>query len=817
MRQRNRTRRYPLRQACSAAMIVAAIIVTAMLCPGAQLRCQQWEKVVIDATLDGPVMPRVADMDLDGDKDVVVADWMSGNIFWYENTGNHVGWTRHRIGVQRWSPMGIGIADFDGDGRPDVAVAGWIGTALAWYQNNLPADSWPQDVLAMLEENADGGTWVDVGDIDGDGDTDILLTVRQDDNLSWFENAGGTPIAWTRRPIHKAEGIEGAQIVLCDMDADGDLDIVATMRGKGKVVWLESQRRGQDWTEHVIDADLPMARTVTVGDIDYDGDLDVVAGGSSKQAVVRYEQVGIRTDEWSKTIVDSTLDHRGRVDMLEIDGGPTREIAATRYSEGIVVWYRNIGDAWYREFIDSDLQSARGSCAADINGDGNDELIVAAQEGTGALVYYRNRERDPRIRYAPHTLDFGHVMVNGSAHVMLEISNSGEGILAIDIPEIMGSGAGTFSLYDPKPLRIRAGEKISRKITCRPASAGITKSALRIRSNDPLSPDLYINLVVNGVTESIPRLSCRPPVLDFGDIAAGETGHEILTITNLGTGQLSIDALRIGGTDPGLFSINAPCPFNLEPRQETSVTVFCTPTVSGAAQAVLHVESSDPQFPDVMVPMRVNGVSGRTPHIGLSARMLHFGAVMLDSTVQREVTITNTGDDMLTVDTLQILGLASCPFTLDDACCFTLAPGKTARRVISCTPTLEGITQDPLKITCNDPSCGIMYVQLVVDGVEDITNDAADLPLPQAIRLEQNFPNPFNPSTEIRYALPSFGTVQLRVHDLLGRRVATLVNDAQSGGAHRAVFDATGLPSGIYVYRLQWNGQTLSKTMMLIK
>ena len=83
--------------------------------------------------------------------------------------------------------------------------------------------------------------------------------------------------------------------------------------------------------------------------------------------------------------------------------------------------------------------------------------------------------------------------------------------------------------------------------------------------------------------------------------------------------------------------------------------------------------------------------------------------------------------------------------------------------------------------------------------------------------LEQNFPNPFNPTTSIRYHLPSSSHVQLTVTDLLGREAATLVNGRQEAGAHEIPFDASRLTSGVYLYRLTANGHTAVKRMQLVK
>jgi endonuclease/exonuclease/phosphatase family metal-dependent hydrolase len=88
---------------------------------------------------------------------------------------------------------------------------------------------------------------------------------------------------------------------------------------------------------------------------------------------------------------------------------------------------------------------------------------------------------------------------------------------------------------------------------------------------------------------------------------------------------------------------------------------------------------------------------------------------------------------------------------------------------------------------------------------------------PSTLSLSQNYPNPFNPSTIISYQLPNNTDVRLDVYDVMGRRVATLVNGMQSAGEQNITFDATNLASGIYIYRLQAGNQVMMKKMLLVK
>ena len=83
--------------------------------------------------------------------------------------------------------------------------------------------------------------------------------------------------------------------------------------------------------------------------------------------------------------------------------------------------------------------------------------------------------------------------------------------------------------------------------------------------------------------------------------------------------------------------------------------------------------------------------------------------------------------------------------------------------------------------------------------------------------LLQNYPNPFNPSTTISYSIPHNGFVKITVYDITGQEVITLVNKEQAKGKYKITFDASGLNSGVYLYRIQSGGFTKSMKMILLK
>jgi Secretion system C-terminal sorting domain/Concanavalin A-like lectin/glucanases superfamily len=99
-----------------------------------------------------------------------------------------------------------------------------------------------------------------------------------------------------------------------------------------------------------------------------------------------------------------------------------------------------------------------------------------------------------------------------------------------------------------------------------------------------------------------------------------------------------------------------------------------------------------------------------------------------------------------------------------------------------------------------------------VTGVEDVSGS-----VPSSFELTQNYPNPFNPSTVIRYAIGSKQFTTLRVYDVIGNEVATLVNEEKPAGYYEVNFDAGYLPSGIYFYKLQAGNFIQTKKMLLLK
>jgi hypothetical protein len=122
----------------------------------------------------------------------------------------------------------------------------------------------------------------------------------------------------------------------------------------------------------------------------------------------------------------------------------------------------------------------------------------------------------------------------------------------------------------------------------------------------------------------------------------------------------------------------------------------------------------------------------------------------------------------------------------------------------------DHIVDDGQELVLSDMTDRLVVEQLSANG--EVAHD-----LPAEFALEQNFPNPFNPSTTIRYALPEAAQVRLEVYTVAGQRVAVLASGEQRAGWHTVAFDGSSLASGVYIYRLEAGGFVQTRKLMLIK
>jgi len=173
--------------------------------------------------------------------------------------------------------------------------------------------------------------------------------------------------------------------------------------------------------------------------------------------------------------------------------------------------------------------------------------------------------------------------------------------------------------------------------------------------------------------------------------------------------------------------------------------------------------------------------------------------------------VRNAAQHTLVVSAIVTNGQGS----LVDSVVFMHAAGDTLWSAYTKIPDTIG-TYD-ISVRTDDATSG-SYRRLPNVASFAIVTDIEENPsLPDHFALEQNYPNPFNPSTTISYVLPVTSHVSLTVYDLLGREIAVLVNGVQQPGRRVAIWDASGIASGIYYYRLTAGTFVAAKAMVVLK
>ncbi|MBM4244280.1 MAG: VCBS repeat-containing protein [Deltaproteobacteria bacterium] len=217
-------------------------------------------------------------------------------------------WKVHPIDPAQWSGHGFVFADLDGDGDADIADANADfdteeeDETIHWYENPGPGSDaqrarWPYHEIERRSD-FDGKPQIGTGDLDGDGDVDLVTAVR--DRILWYRNDGGRPLAFTRIDIVKdPRTVQFTRPVrLVDLNGDGRLDIFAMLVHEDRIIpydraaafWMEwrgDAPASDDWTTHVVKWGsgqtmfLPTLGEkwdqVEFDDVDRDGDLDIVA------------------------------------------------------------------------------------------------------------------------------------------------------------------------------------------------------------------------------------------------------------------------------------------------------------------------------------------------------------------------------------------------------------------------------------------------------------------------------------------------------------------------------------------------------------
>ncbi len=375
------------------------LVASPVIAQDAEARIFSQNHHTIDSPANYVLCAHAADLDGDGDLDIVVGTGERDDaIAWYENLGQGAFSGQRVISTEVDHPRALDTADFDLDGDLDIVSASRYDNKIAWYEN-LGGSFAAQRVVTTAAYRTET---VQAADLDGDGLPDIVWGSRAyQASVAWHQNIDGVDFS-EQRVV--ATGVNGHMGVRAgDMDNDGDLDLVWASRDADAVAWQENNGEGEFGEHQRIGG--TAGHEVHLEDLDLDGDLDFVANApgddDGNTRSVWYENAG-QGEFVMQQLANDGPKRRRAYCSADLDGDGDRDVCSTSYDDDTTAWYENLGDGRFAHRVVS--TTARGglvSEAHDLDGDGDMDLLVAAYYS--GVVWYENvlHTPPPRVPFGP--------------------------------------------------------------------------------------------------------------------------------------------------------------------------------------------------------------------------------------------------------------------------------------------------------------------------------------------------------------------------------------------------------------------------------
>ncbi|MCG8458750.1 MAG: VCBS repeat-containing protein, partial [Holophagales bacterium] len=350
----------------------------------------------LDTAFVDPKVVHCRDLDEDGDVDLLAVSNGGSGVVWYENPREDTGWPVHTIQLVFTNGQNVWAGDIDGDGRTDVAAVS-RNDIVSWWRNEEIQRNAAFPRIETVDADHVGATAVALGDVDGDGSGELVAAATTEAAITVYARDSGLdpdPSAWTHLADVSTSAAGVRALSLGDVDRDGDLDVVAALDGTTDALHLfrNTAGTGLAWSVAGTLGAVDGPRQLLLADLDGDGDLDALASEGDGDAFAWFENDG-SSGPWAKTVVvDGLLVHDGAhgLAVADVDRDGDLDVLATAENDAEVLYLANTlgdGSTWSLTTIDTSVVGPRGLAAGDLDGDGDTDVVVADAGGGDLRVF----------------------------------------------------------------------------------------------------------------------------------------------------------------------------------------------------------------------------------------------------------------------------------------------------------------------------------------------------------------------------------------------------------------------------------------------
>lgn len=333
----------------------------------------------LDDSFEGGISVYTSDIDGDGDTDVIGSAHYTDDVkLWMNEGGDPISWAEYTVDGDFTDPCEVYAADVDGDGRTDILGSAYSGALISWWRNDgsTPSD-WEEHTI---REGYHGAHDVWAGDLDDDGDTDVVGVAAEDDEITWWRNDGGEPIQWFEQVIDDQVDYP-CRVEVVDIDDDGLLDILSTAWLDQEVAWWRNEGGSPiSWDKQTIRNNYTGTHGIHGADLDDDGDIDVLGAAMNLSDITVWWNEGGDPIEWTEQVIDGSFVGAGYVYSHDIDGDGDLDIVGSSWGSGGIAWWENGGNGgtWVKHTVIQGVGQTSSVYADDVDGDGDIDIL-----GTG--------------------------------------------------------------------------------------------------------------------------------------------------------------------------------------------------------------------------------------------------------------------------------------------------------------------------------------------------------------------------------------------------------------------------------------------------